>query len=313
MDVFNNFDSHLQFTVETESNSSVPFLDTIVIRNLDQTISLNWYTKPTYSGRYINFHSNHPLNQKLNTVVAMVNRVRSISDVRFLDSNLKKLRDIFVNNGYPIGLVNRILYHNGTYHRNISQPSEGDDQHDISSLPGPRTHFVKIPFVPRLTDKLVSVLRCDSVRFAKCNSLPLSTCFSRTKDLVPKGLQSNVIYRVPCNNCEKTYIGTTSQYFDARIKQHKRDCQSRDENKSALVHHHVLSGHHFNFENSQIVDKESIYSKRLFLEMFYINKEVNSLNFRTDTQNLSSIYSYLVMKDWGRRDQTSIEGDSLVF
>ena len=52
---------------------------------------------------------------------------------------------------------------------------------------------------------------------------------------------------MPCVNCEVTYVGTTSQYLSKRISQHKSDCKGRDENKSALVSHHVSEGHHFDF------------------------------------------------------------------
>ncbi|XP_071652947.1 uncharacterized protein, partial [Temnothorax longispinosus] len=48
-----------KFTFETEANSSIPFLDTLVIRDEDKLIT-NWYRKPTFSKRYINYFSNHP-------------------------------------------------------------------------------------------------------------------------------------------------------------------------------------------------------------------------------------------------------------
>ena len=90
LSVFNWFDSHLQFTVERETEISVPFLDTRVIRCGDQKVLLDWYTKPTYTGRYINYHSNHTINQKINTVRAMCSRVRQISLPSFLNKNLRR-------------------------------------------------------------------------------------------------------------------------------------------------------------------------------------------------------------------------------
>ncbi|XP_044760226.1 uncharacterized protein LOC123317682 [Coccinella septempunctata] len=59
--VFNSYDEHIQFTVEEENENSVPFLDTRVIRAPDNTLRLKWYRKPTSSGRYIHYRSNHDL------------------------------------------------------------------------------------------------------------------------------------------------------------------------------------------------------------------------------------------------------------
>jgi len=39
------------------------FLDVILIRNYD-TIELDWYHKPTFPGRYLNFLFHHSISQK---------------------------------------------------------------------------------------------------------------------------------------------------------------------------------------------------------------------------------------------------------
>ena len=59
---FNMYHNKLQFTIELENEKSIPFLDTKIIRN-ENTIIKDWYTKPTSSGRIINYHSTQPKNQ----------------------------------------------------------------------------------------------------------------------------------------------------------------------------------------------------------------------------------------------------------
>lgn len=61
---FNEFNLSIQLTVEVEFHNAVPFLDTKV----NQSITLDWNTKLTFFGRYINYYSNHPLSQKVNTL-----------------------------------------------------------------------------------------------------------------------------------------------------------------------------------------------------------------------------------------------------
>lgn len=48
------------------------------------------------------------------------------------------------------------------------------------------------------------------------------------------------------------------------------------------------------FQNSKILEIEPNYKKRLFLEMVHINRNPNTLNFKNDVENLSSIYSYIL-------------------
>jgi hypothetical protein len=53
----------IQFTMEIESNNSIPFLDILVIKK-DLMLTTTVYRKPTHTGRYLNFDSNHPPHVK---------------------------------------------------------------------------------------------------------------------------------------------------------------------------------------------------------------------------------------------------------
>ncbi|XP_071647563.1 uncharacterized protein [Temnothorax longispinosus] len=48
--IFNGYHPRLRFTYEIETNASLNFLDTTVIRNGNR-LTTNWYRKPTFSGR----------------------------------------------------------------------------------------------------------------------------------------------------------------------------------------------------------------------------------------------------------------------
>ncbi|RLU25472.1 hypothetical protein DMN91_001628 [Ooceraea biroi] len=67
MNIFNSYYPRLQFTCELENNNSMSFLDTIVIRVNNKLIT-NWYRKPTFSGRYVNYFSSHPLKHKIGVI-----------------------------------------------------------------------------------------------------------------------------------------------------------------------------------------------------------------------------------------------------
>lgn len=76
LSIFNNYHDCLKFTYETECNSALNFLNTIIIRP-NKNLITNWYRKPTWSGRYINFLSSHPTKYKINIIYNLVDHVRS--------------------------------------------------------------------------------------------------------------------------------------------------------------------------------------------------------------------------------------------
>ncbi|XP_062705294.1 uncharacterized protein LOC134287463 [Aedes albopictus] len=109
LQIFNSYNQHLQFTVEKEADGRLPFLDTLVIRNPDQTISTQWYSKPISSGRLLNFHSFHPISMKINVAANFIKRVT------LLTTNLNQQQQSNIifhhlrSNNYPSSLINRLL------------------------------------------------------------------------------------------------------------------------------------------------------------------------------------------------------------
>ena len=63
INTFNSYHQNLKFTHELQKNNSINFLDMTLISS-DNHIITNWFQKPTASGRFINYFSNHPLQQK---------------------------------------------------------------------------------------------------------------------------------------------------------------------------------------------------------------------------------------------------------
>lgn len=279
LDIFNSVNTHIKFTMERENNCSVPFLDTLLLRSMDNKLILNWYQKPTSSGRYINYFSNHPMTQKVNTVIAMKNRIMHISDEKFLKTNLKKLLNIFLNNGYPKRLLNRLIFNTSFYDGALEAVTTNDIK------------YKKLPYVPKLTEDVIKRLKHNSsnIRIAKYNSITVGDIFSKTKEKTPLMQTSNIVYKIPCKHCDSVYVGQTTQSLKQRITQHKSD--TRIGKKScALSIHARNSGHIFDYENARILEIENNYRKRLFLEMVHINLESKSINSRADINQLSTIY-----------------------
>ena len=62
LEQFNLFHPRLQFISEV-GGDEINFLDVTISIN-ENGFGFDWYRKPTFSGRFLNFNSNHPMSQK---------------------------------------------------------------------------------------------------------------------------------------------------------------------------------------------------------------------------------------------------------
>ncbi|XP_026824291.1 uncharacterized protein LOC113561691 [Ooceraea biroi] len=106
LDKFNAYHPRLKFTLELECNNCLNFLDVTVILE-DDVLITNWYRKPTFSGRYINFFGNNPLHHKINVITSLIDRAILLSDKRFHDANIDLVKSILINNSYPLDSIER--------------------------------------------------------------------------------------------------------------------------------------------------------------------------------------------------------------
>lgn len=164
---------------------------------------------------------------------------------------------------------------------------------------GPRdemdyTTYRRIPLVKGLTNNIISSFRdFPHIKMVKYNTLKISHLYSQIKDKTPTLFKSDVIYEIPCDGCQKTYIGQTSQWLKQRLSLHKSDCRTHKK-RCALVDHHLETGHTFTIDKVKVLKQESNYKSRLFMEMCFINKNKESINFKSDTNQLNTIYCNLL-------------------
>ena len=60
LDHLNAQHPRIKFTIETEKNNQLPFLDVLVTRTLTNDLQTSVYRKPTHTNQYVHHHSNHP-------------------------------------------------------------------------------------------------------------------------------------------------------------------------------------------------------------------------------------------------------------
>ena len=91
-----------KFTMETEDNSQLPFLDTLIQRNRDNTISVRVYRKLTHTDQYLKFTSHHLARAKKSAITLLFDRAKNIiSNPYDKEKEENHLTTVLQANGHP--------------------------------------------------------------------------------------------------------------------------------------------------------------------------------------------------------------------
>ena len=77
LDFINGFHNNINFTLDTEENNSLPFLDILIFRD-DYKFKTRVFRKKTFSGQSLNFFSHCSYNFKINSIKTLINRAFKI-------------------------------------------------------------------------------------------------------------------------------------------------------------------------------------------------------------------------------------------
>lgn len=292
--ILNSFNKQIQFTVEKEANDKLPYLDSVVIRHGNH-LKIDWYQKPTASGRLINFYSKHPRNMKINTATNFIKRVLNISDDMYHSKNINIIRNILAMNDFPINTIENLIQ-SSTENKEINVPTvQPKIYKSMTYIPGLSERLKNSNIIDK--EKYVMALRTDNC---------LKKLFSNTKSKIDKGDKSNLIYEIECggdgsNVCKKVYVGTTKTKLKTRLSSHKSDQKAINkplEQKTALAAHCTVTGHKPRFDNVKILAQEKNYMRRYCLETLFINSVPGEkrLNFKSDTDHCAKIYRQIINK-----------------
>ena len=84
----NSVDPSITFTLESENNGQIAFLDTLVLRNHGK-ILIDVYRKATHTDRYLDYTSHHEKNHKLSTAATLLHRASNLPNTE--EGKRKKL------------------------------------------------------------------------------------------------------------------------------------------------------------------------------------------------------------------------------
>ena len=282
LQAFNEFHQKLQFTSEIELDNKINFLDlTIYRQQTTNYLKTKWYTKDTWSGRYLNFNSHHPNSQKNSVIIGLVDRAIALTSPEFRPETLKKVKETLELNHFPKYLVRKIIKQRTYIYYNKENKNKNKT---------PKNTYIALPYINGLSEKIKNILSKQNITVCHKSYNLLGSLYTNLKSKVPTKKKSNVVYSIPCLNCPKKYIGMTTQYLENRINGHKYT-----KNASTALHKHEhATNHEFNFKNTKIIDKDKNYYKLSIKEMIHIKKEKHAVNDKQDVKGLSQMYHNLI-------------------
>ena len=278
--IFNNYHPSIQFTIEQENKNKIHFLDLEIIRIPDEHAKINWYRKPTFSGRYLNFLSHHPTPQKKAIIYGLVDKCIFLSDPNFHRKNLELIKQFLLSNNYPLQFINKHIKKR-LFHLKSNNPTPKNRQK--------RNRFIVIPYYKNITPTINNCLSKLNIDVINKTTKKLNAFITLGKDKLDKLDRSNVVYKINCRDCESNYIGQSLRKLSFRLNEHRsyveKNCQ-----KSVIAKHANSMNHKIDFDNIKILDNEAILKKRLFSEMVNIHISQKTLNKIEDTAGLKNTY-----------------------
>ena len=288
LNAFNSLHHRLQFTMEINNKNFINFLDVTIIADNDK-LTFDWFHKDTYSGRYLNFNSHHPLAHKRGVIYGLVDKVFQITSPIFHKKNLECVIRILLDNSYPLSFIfsninNRVKHH-------IFQKTNTANTTDDENV-----GFFTVPFVKNISDKFTNIVKDYNIKMSYSSVANLRSFITTGKDKLKTLDHNGVVYQICCKDCQYSYIGQTKRLLKTRIKEHKSDINKRSGAPSVISAHRLEQDHEFDWDNVKILDRERSYTKRLTSEMVNIAKFPMTLNKQTDTEFLSPEYLPLIKK-----------------
>ena len=218
----NSLHPSLAFTIETEKEGQLPFLDMKIIRS-NCRLSSTWYCKPTDTGLIMNFHALAPLKYKRSVVTGFVHRIfRACSTWEHFHASLERAKRVLRNNQYPTNFYEPLI-HSTIEKLHLPHRSNEAEIEEVEEVP---KHLLFLQYRGKVTEDYVRAL--DKLN-APCKLIltlrKLKTVLPSLKVPVEKSLQSRVVYKLMCPRCQACYVGQTDRHVLKRFKEHCQPSQ----------------------------------------------------------------------------------------
>ncbi|XP_032686437.1 uncharacterized protein LOC116851269 [Odontomachus brunneus] len=203
----------IQFTMVVEQNNQIPFLDVLVQRNQNGTLSHQVYRKPTHTDCYQHATSHHHPSQKNYVISSLVYRAFTISESSSLDGELEHISTVLTKNGYNNKNISQTI-------QNLKNRMLSSKNADTLDEEREKKKTAVLPYLQGITEPISRILDKHDIKIIFKPHRKISQLLPNLKDH-KSFLETSGVYKIPCS-CGKVYIGETGRKISTRIKEYQR-------------------------------------------------------------------------------------------
>lgn len=290
VDNLNGLHGNIKFTVETEKEGRLPFLDILLIRR-QGNLELEIYRKPTDTYRVIPNTSNHAYQHKMASFNHMIHRMLTLPiSQEGLQKETSLILEIANLNGYPRKMIIDLINKRRRDLQRETLTSLTTEQQTQKRIAMGFNHISQV-LRPKLRHLGIEVV------YSSRNN-KLGTLLGSTKDPVDKMSKSGV-YRIVCPHCSKIYIGQTRRNLETRLKEHVREAERARKKpstdfRSKVAEHIIAENHTISRDDIQMANHITDSRKLDAAESIEIYKTPDNMLLNRDQGNgFSSLFKFI--------------------
>ena len=237
--------------MEPTQQDSLPFLDTLVTIQPDDTFSTTVYRKPTHIDQYLHWDSNHHITAKqsvFNTLAHMAKTVSS-SQVSF-NQEMDHIKTALQHCQFHSWALNQWqLKFTQSNQQSNNNTNTTNCNNPVDNTKNKAT--IVVPYIPNTSEKFKKLCERKGIQVHFKGTKTPRTALGNPKDKDPKANQTGIIYHYQCPhiNCPSAYIGESGRTLGDRVKEHFK--------ASSPIHlHSTTTGHPMDPNQFNIVHKE---------------------------------------------------------
>ena len=280
LEYLNSKHRNIEFTSETEAEGKLPFLDISITRN-ENSFTTSVYRKPTFTGLTTKMTSFIPIQFKRNLIMTLATRAFNIcSNYVGMDIEFRFLKQCLYNNGFSKSLTDTYI---GKQLEKLLIPKP------VTATVSRAIMYFPITFYGRkslnIKRKLTRLMRefYPQVNI-RVIFKPKTTIqrFFRFKDVIPSELQSSIIYKYKCHDCNAMYLGKSKRQFRVRIFEHlgrsiRTNRPLSNPSFSAIRKHSEESDHRIEIDSFSVLTSRASDMELGVIESLYTLRDRPSL------------------------------------
>ena len=223
--LLNSIDPHINFTTENEQSGQLSFLDTMVTRN-NGSLIVNVYRKLTHTDRYLDYSSHHDKQHKISTARTLLHRAAHLPNRNEGKHQEKhQVLDALRNNGYPKIILDEVEKRRARKTEIVPSAEELVRMFFENVEPKNNSSYAVLPYINGKSEPMKRLLKRHDIRTTTKPLATLEQHFPSPKVRPLPKKQTNLVYKINCEDCSRSYIGETGRPFERRKKEHKRNVE----------------------------------------------------------------------------------------